>query len=194
LGGSTAFSDEETQETEKTVKSIKGNLRIRLREHYEIIFVRYGTTGEDASYAGLSNTANVWFEKADEYAIGFSLSPILGSATTLGNVPSQTNRKIRLWSIGAEAKLYFYPRKRGAFGRLGLTGNILDTRGPAGAIGGAGYYLGLGWEYMIGKMGLNPELAFRHVIFGDGGRALSFTVSIGVHFYTLSEDFLQIEF
>ena len=167
--------------------SMEGKLRVRLREHFEWISVQYGQTGETAKYYGISNTLNAFYEKPFKYSYGLSFSPVLGSAQIQGGVPIQTNEKIKLWSMGVEGKYFFFPERYGFFGRLGITGNILDTRGALGTLAGAGYYGGLGWEFKIWKLGIAPEVAIRHVILEKNSRALAFTPSIGIHFYVLNE-------
>lgn len=162
-----------------------GKFRIRAREHFEWISIKYGPTNNTASYFGLSNTFNLWYEEPFRYAIGFAFGPVLGSAKSQGTTPAGTPSKIRLWNFGFEGKYFFWPEKLGLFGRAGLTANLLDTRGSLGNLWGGGYYLGLGWETKVWKLGIAPELAFRHVILEQNSRVLAFTPSIGVHFYVL---------
>lgn len=167
----------------------EGRFRIRLREHFELLSVKYEPAKDTENYFGLTNTANLWYEKPFHYAYGIAFGPILGSAKSVNDgSPAGTDPKIRLWNIGFEGKRFLRPGKEGLFGRAGITGNILDTRGSMGKLGGGGYYLGIGWESKIWKVGLAPELAFRHVFLEGGSRALAFTPSIGVHFYVLPAD------
>jgi hypothetical protein len=166
-----------------------GNFRIRLREHFEFLSIRYESLNDSENYFGLTNTANLWYEKPMHYGIGLAVGPVLGSASSVNDsAPMGTDTKIRLWNIGVETKYFFYPEKKPWFGRIGLTGNILDTRGSAGKLGGGGYYLGLGFETKIWKIGLAPEIAFRHVLLEQGSSIYAFTPSIGVHFYVLPKD------
>ncbi len=165
-----------------------GNFRIRLREHFEWLSVRYEPLRQTVNYFGLTNTANIWYEEPFQYAYGLAFGPVLGSAKAQGSSPPTVDSKIRLWNIGVEGKYFFFPKMNSFFGRLGVTGNVLDTRGSDGAIKGGGYYLGLGWESKIGRIGLAPEVAFRHVLLEKGSRVFAFTPSVGVHFYVLPSD------
>lgn len=161
-----------------------GSWRARAREHFDRLDLRYGSPGGREHYSGLTNTMNVWYEEPFRYALGFSISPIagLGQATTRGSPPAGTNAKIRLWNLGFEGKLFPW-RDRGLFARAGLTGNILETRGSRGALGGAGALAGLGWEFKVRRLGIAPEAALRYVLLEGGGRIIAFTPSIGFHFY-----------
>jgi len=160
-----------------------GRLRLRAREHFEWLSIRYDPLNQTQHYFGLTNTLNAWYEKPFHYSFGFSFGPMLGSAKDQGTAPQEVDSKIRLWNMGFEGKYFFFPQKNGFFGRAGLTGNILDTRGSLGTIPGAGYYLGLGWEFKLGKVGIAPEVAFRHVFLERRSRIFAFTPSLGIHFY-----------
>ena len=162
-----------------------GNFRLRAREHFEWLSVKYGSINDTEKYFGLTNTFNLWYEEPFHYAIGLAFGPLIGSARSQGTAPSGTNSKIRLSNFGVEGKYFFRPGQYGLFGRLGLTANILDTRGSLGNLLGGGYYLGLGWETRIWKIGVAPEIAFRHVILERSSRVFAFTPSIGLHFYQL---------
>jgi len=163
-----------------------GNFRLRAREHFEWLSVKYGSVNDTEKYFGLTNTLNLWYEEPFRYAIGLAFGPVIGSARSQGTIPSGTNSRIRLWNIGVEGKYFFRPDQFGLFGRLGLTANILDTRGSLGNLLGGGYYLGLGWEFPVWKVGIAPEIAFRHVILEQSSRVFAFTPSIGIHFYQLN--------
>ena len=165
-----------------------GNLRVRAREHFEWLSIKYGSVGDTERYFGLTNTINLWYEDPFLYAFGLAFGPVIGSAKSQDSAPVGTATKIRLWNIGFEGKYFFWPDKHGLFGRLGLTANILDTRGSLGKLLGGGYYLGLGWETQIWKLGIAPELAFRHVILEQSSQVFAFTPSLGVHFYVLPKD------
>jgi len=166
--------------------------RFRAREHFEFLTVKYGALNDTENYFGLTNTLNAWFEEPFHYAWGLSFGPMLGSAKTSSAVPPVgTDKKIRLWNIGFEGKYFFRPMKSGFFGRAGVTANVLDTRGSMGKLGGGGYYLGLGWEFPVRRVGIAPEIAFRHVILEQGGSILAFTPSIGVHFYSFTDLLLK---
>ena len=162
-----------------------GNIRLRAREHFEWLSIKYGPVSDTEKYFGLTNTLNLWFEEPFRYSLGLAFGPVIGSAKSQGEVPLGTASTIRLWNIGVEGKYFFKPEQYGLFGRLGFTGNILDTRGSLGNLLGGGYYLGLGWETQIWKMGVAPEIAFRHVILEKSSRVFAFTPSIGFHFYQL---------
>ena len=162
-----------------------GQFRIRAREHFEWLSITYGPANDTESYFGLTNTFNLWYEEPFRYAIGFAFGPVLGSAKSQGTPITGTSSKIRLWNLGLEGKYFFWPERLGLFGRAGLTANLLDTRGSLGKLWGGGYYLGLGWEARVLKLGIAPELAFRHVILEQNSRVLAFTPSIGLHFYVL---------
>lgn len=166
-----------------------GSFRIRLREHFELLSVRYESLNDSENYFGLTNTANLWYEKPMHFSIGLAMGPVLGSAKSVNDsAPMGTDPKIRLWNFGIEGKYFFRPEKSPWFGRIGVTGNLLDTRGSAGTLGGGGYYLGLGFEAKVWKLGIAPEIAFRHVFLEQGSRIYVFTPSIGVHFYVLPKD------
>lgn len=165
-----------------------GNFRLRAREHFELLSIRYGDLNEKENYFGLTNTLNAWYEKPFHYAIGLAFGPMLGSAKSMEVAPPGTDPKIRLWNFGLEGEYFIFPENYGLFGRVGLTGNLLDTRGSVGTISGGGYYLGLGWETQIWRIGVAPELAFRHLILEQHGRLFAFTSSIGFHFYVFPKD------
>ena len=165
-----------------------GNFRLRAREHFEWMSIRYGTASETESYFGLTNTLNAWYEEPFRYAVGLAFGPMLGSAKAHETAPAGTDSKIRLWNIGLEGKYFFFPERYGLFGRAGLTANLLDTRGSLGTLVGGGYYLGLGWEHRFWKIGVAPEVAFRHVLLEEDSRVFAFTPSLGLHFYVLSKD------
>ena len=164
------------------------SFRLRAREHFEWLSARYGPVNETQGYFGLTNTLNAWYEEPFRYAFGLAFGPLLGSARSRGTAPAGTASKIRLWNVGLEGKYFFRQVQAGLFGRAGLTANLLDTRGALGTLLGGGYYLGLGWEWQVRKMGIAPEIAFRHVILEKNSRVLAFTPSIGFHFYMLPKD------
>ena len=163
-----------------------GNVRLRAREHFEWLSVKYGPARDTERYFGLTNTINVWYEEPFQYAFGLAVGPVIGSADSRNSPPIGTGSKIRLWNIGLEGKAFFFPEENGFFGRIGFTANILDTGGTLGNLLGGGYYLG--WETRIGKLGVAPELAFRHVLLEQNSQVFAFTPSIGLHFYVLPND------
>ncbi len=162
-----------------------GSIRLRAREHFEISTVRYGGLNDSENYSGTTNTLNVWYEEPFRYAFGFAGGPMLGSARTDHPAPLGTDAQIRLWHFGVEGKYFVFPAKNGFFGRAGLSGLALDTRGSEGTLWGAGVYAGLGWEFKIGKVGIAPELAVRQGWLERSSQIFSFTPSIGLHFYGL---------
>ncbi|HEX9756262.1 MAG TPA: hypothetical protein VGB26_00510 [Nitrospiria bacterium] len=165
-----------------------GNVRLRAREHFEWLSIKYGAVNDTERYFGLTNTINLWYEEPFQYALGLAFGPVIGSAKSRDSAPTGTDSKVRLWNIGFEGKYFFFPDKHGLFGRIGLTANILDTRGSLGNLLGGGYYLGVGWEARIWKLGVAPELAFRHVILEQSSQLFAFTPSIGLHFYVLPKN------
>ncbi len=160
-----------------------GGLRVRIREHFDWYRVKYPSQTSRVSYFGMSNTLNVWYEEPFDYAFGLALMPILGSAKATNGVVSGTNEKIRLWNLGVELKYFLQPEVLKIFVRAGLGVNFLDTRAELGTFVGASYYLGLGYEFQIWKLGISPEVALRHVLLEQGANVLLFTPSLGIHFY-----------
>jgi len=170
-------------------QAFASDIRLRLREHYESHQVDFGFTQPDtANYTGFSNTANLWFEDPFIRSIGISFSPILGISSVNGTPPIGTDSKARFWNIGLEYKHFFLPGDPGPFFRLGASLAILDTRGAIGSLLGFGTYGGVGWEFLIWKIGIAPELAIRPAFYEQGVRSLSFLFSVGFHFYVLADD------
>jgi len=148
-----------------------GHLRVRAREFAEWLFVRYGASGNSASYFGFANLINIWYEKRMRYSFGLVGGPVFGTARSSGVVPAGTAKKIQLWTFGVEGKYFPYPGERGLFARMGISGNVFETDGNLGTLGGFGYLVSLGWEIVAwkGKLGISPEFAFRQVFLDDGG-------------------------
>lgn len=166
-----------------------GNFRIRAREDFERLTIRFGPLNRTQDYFGLTSTINAWYEEPFHYAFGLVFNSILfGDQDAIGTAPIGTPSEVRLLNIGLEAKYFFFPKKRGLFGRAGLTSSILDTRSSLGTLLGGGYYLGLGWEARVWRIGIAPEVAFRHVILEQDSQILAFTPTIGVHFYVFPRD------
>lgn len=169
------------------VKEFVSHLRLRAREHFEFNSIRYGSDRPHQNYFGLADTVNLWYEKPFEWAFGLGAgilpgNPMHGQPAPIGVAP-----KPDIWHAGFEFKYFFHDvggvRLPGLFGRLGATANILDTRSTRGNILGGGYYVGVGYEFLVWKIGLAPEVAFRHVIYQEHVREYSFTPSFGLHFY-----------
>ncbi len=176
-----------TTERPGLVKDFVSHLRLRAREHFEFNSIHYGSAKPDQNYFGLADTVNLWYEKPFEWAFGLGAGILPGSPLNRQPAPPGVGGKPDVWHAGFEFKYFLGQllgvRMPGLFGRLGATANILDTNGPRGTILGGGYYVGAGYEFLIWKIGLAPEVAFRHVIYQEHVREYSFTPSFGVHFY-----------
>lgn len=166
-----------------------GNSRIRAREEFDRLTIRYGSLNRTQDYFGLTSTINFWYEEPFHYAFGLVFNNILfGKQDAIATASAGTPSEVELLNIGLEGKYFFQPGKYGLFGRAGLTTSILDTRGSMGTLLGGGYYLGLGWETRVWKIGIAPEVGFRHLILEQSSQILALTPSIGIHFYVFPSD------
>jgi hypothetical protein len=162
-----------------------GGFRARARQHFEWMTIDYGDA--DASYLGLSNTINVWWEKPFDWSFGLAFGPILGSADRRSSTTPGLPETLTLWHLGFEGK-YFPLKKLGLFGRAGLFLSVLDPSVGSDVYAGAAYYAGFGWEFQVWKIGIAPELAIRHAWLEGGRSAFVVTPSIGLHFYLFGDN------
>ncbi len=159
-----------------------GDIKVRAREHFDFHDVAFDNGS--STYAGLSNTINVWWEKPRVYSIGLAFNPVIGSARASGNYDARLSNKIKLIMLGVEGKYYHRDIAPSLFSRLGLGYTRLDTKGSSiDDIDGYHVYIGAGWEFDIKGVGLALEMAFRQSRLEQGVIVNSITPSIGVHFY-----------
>lgn len=157
--------------------------KFRAREHYEWHDIKL--SDRTIPYRGFSNTINFWLEEPFKYAMGASFSPLFGSAKAQESpVDRRLGKTIKLFSVGAEAKVFTFQRELPWFyTRGGLGWSQLRTEGRLGDINGWNVYLGVGGEFLWKNIGIAPEFATRFVRLSDGVDIQSITPSIGFHFY-----------
>lgn len=159
-----------------------GDIKVRAREHFDFHDIAFdGDSG--STYAGLSNTINVWWEKPRIYSIGLAFNPVIGSARASGDYDARLGNKIKLIMLGVEGKYYHRDIAPNLFSRLGLGYARLDAKGSIGDIDGYHAYIGAGWEFDVKGVGVALEMAFRQSRLEQGVIVNSITPSIGVHFY-----------
>ncbi len=159
-----------------------GDIKVRAREHIDFHDIAFDSNS-GSTYAGLSNTINVWWEKPRIYSIGLAFNPVIGSARASGDYDARLGNKIKLIMLGVEGKYYHRDIAPSLFSRLGLGYARLDTRGSIGDIDGYHAYIGAGWEFDVKGVGIALEMAFRQSRLERGVIVNSITPSIGVHFY-----------
>lgn len=162
--------------------SAETGIKIRAREHFDTVWVNHKNLNSTYSYKGIGPNINIWLENPYEFSIGFSYSVLFINNGKESEIP-YIGSDMDLTKYGVESKIYFDPGKGGAFTRIGISHNVLNTKGTAGNISGSGGYLGLGWEIKFSKIGLALELAGRRIEFEKNIQVDTFSPSIGVHFY-----------
>jgi len=163
-------------------KALAGDIKVRAREHVDFHNIVLND-GSDATYRGLSNTINLWWEKPRIYSIGLAFNPIFGSANSDGKYDARLSEKIKLITLGAEGKYYHRNISANLFSRIGLGYTRLNTDGHLGDTDGYHGYIGAGWEFDVKGIGIALEMAYRQSRLERGTVVNSITPSIGVHFY-----------
>jgi len=156
--------------------------RIRAREHYEWIELKTGDAGP-LHYAGLSNTIDLGYERPMQWFVAAAISPILATFGQRGENPPSAAERIRLTHLGAEGKLFPWTETPWLFTRLGIFAvELKPLAGTAVTSRGASAYGGVGYEVLLGGIGLAFEFGVRR---GEvpGTTLSSITPSLGVHFY-----------
>ncbi len=158
--------------------------KFRAREHYEIHSIKL-KNGNTYKYKGFSNTINFGLEEAFKYYYALAAGPLLGGGSLdKGPAPLELDNKIKLFNLGLEAKYFILQELPGLFLRGGLGYNFINAgQGSADSSKGGSYYLGLGYEVRVKKLGIALEIATRQTSLSGNIQISSFTPSIGFHFY-----------
>ncbi|MFK8138937.1 MAG: hypothetical protein AB8E15_11290 [Bdellovibrionales bacterium] len=157
-----------------------GEFKIRAREHFEQHRVK-GTNFEE-KFRGLSNTMNFWWEKPYDISYGFYFSPIIAKLREQQQ-GSVFGARITFINLGVETKYHFQSIDKSLFTRVGLGISQVLPRSDIGNKNGWNIYGGLGYEYPFDNFGMAVELAYRYAALQDDIEIISFTPSIGFHFY-----------
>ncbi|MBF0352174.1 MAG: hypothetical protein HQM11_14165 [SAR324 cluster bacterium] len=158
-------------------------LKLRAREHFDTVNVRFTEQDIDKTWSGIGPTINLWLEEAYQYSFGFAFGIIFIDNPALIEIP-QIDEKMELWKQGVEVKYYAIPKAGGIFFRLGVSSNTLKTKGSWGELQGMGAYAGIGWEFQFSKIGLAFEQAKRQVNLENSIEIVTTSPSIGVHLYS----------
>ncbi len=158
--------------------SYAGDWKFRARETYDQFQIN--NSGTEIKYSGLSNTINFWYEEPFDLSYGFAFGPVIGGAKT-DEVNAPLGDKIKLFFVGSEIK-YFPLNDFGLYTRGGIYYDFLQVS-AGDSPDGIGLYLGAGYEFKVGKLGLSLEAGLRKAELSrnTGLEALSF--ALGLHFY-----------
>lgn len=170
------------------VPALADGFHMRAREHYETITLKgLGQPSDNlsATFAGLSNTINIWYEKPFHYYFGLAGSPIFATLPIISaqDAALGVGRRIRLVHLGVEGKVFPTSALSNTFLRLGVYHANLESNGTLGVRTGLSGLVALGYEWNLAGIGLAPEFAYR---VGQLGQGLSFSgtaPAIGLHFY-----------
>ena len=162
--------------------SAETSLKIRAREHFDTVWIHQKNLDDTYSYGGIGPNINIWLEDPYRFSIGLSYSVLFINNSKETELPD-FGSNMDLTKYGIEGKIYFNPGEGGMFTRIGVSHDVLNTKGSAGTINGLGRYLGLGWEIKFSKIGLALEVAGRRIELEKNIRIDTYSPSIGVHFY-----------
>ena len=157
-----------------------GQFKFRAREHFEIHNIKY--MDQEETYRGLTNTINAWYEVPFDYSFGLAFGPILGSASNEDAPIPELGEKIKLIHIGLEYKHFVWQQ---FFGRIGLGWTQIRSDQALSHLNGHHRYLGVGYEFKVGKFGIALEGAYRWSILPQDLTVNSISPSIGFHFYKI---------
>jgi hypothetical protein len=187
-----AGSSDETTEGQGAAPEPHGMLAIRFREHFDVSQIRWGDAGVNQGYFGATNTVNLWWEVPGRYAFGLAFMPVLTDGYgAIGQGSLLVDDRVTLWNFGLEGKWHL-PRW-GGFGpylRGGVYGSRLvvsDFYG--GDRWGGSYYAAFGGEVPVWdrRIGIAVDLGFRHTILERDTQILSFSPSVAVALYFVTE-------
>ena len=160
---------------------------MRAREHFRWADIRYCSNGPNTSYFGLASNLTFQYEVPFRGSLGLFFQ--FGGANRTGQAVAGVGDDLGLIQTGVEGKFFFRPGKPGLFGRVAIGSAWLNTKGSTfGTLFGGGFYTGFGWEFLKGKVGIAPELGYRHLYFENVTRFRAFTPSIAFHFYVFPGD------
>jgi hypothetical protein len=159
---------------------LAADFKMRAREHFDIHQIDLGETSE--TYTGLSNTINFWWEEPFEMSYGFSANPVIGDASQKDSPLQALGERVVLVHLGAELKYFI---AGGMFTRVGAGWTQLRTSADLKESNGYHGYSGFGWEFKAGKTGISIEAAYRYSQLQNKIAVLSFTPSVGFHFYEM---------
>lgn len=162
--------------------SAETRFKIRAREHFDTVWIEFKDSSQTYSYGGIGPNINLWMEDPYRFSIGLSYSVLFINNGREEELPD-FGSNMDLTKYGIESKIYFNPGEGGLLTRLGISSNVLNTKGTAGNIKGTGGYLGLGYEIKFSKIGLAFEAAGRRIELEKNIRIDTYSPSIGVHFY-----------
>jgi len=174
-----------------------GGPRIRLREHFDVSRIHWGEPGVTQTYYGATNTVNLWWEETGRWAFGLAFNPVLsGGYNTVGAEDPAVDVHVRMLQFGLEGKWHFLherfeDRRSGPFARGGVYANQLLSiqEGRGGNRWGGAWYVALGWEIPLfgERIGVQPDVGFRHAILEQDTQVLTFSPSIAVSLYFVSD-------
>jgi len=159
-----------------------GKWRLRAREHFDTVTLKYGNQIEKETTSGIGPTINFWWEEAYENSFGLALGlmyiDFARESESIGR-----GQRMELWKLGFEGKHDPLQGDGGLFLRWGISKNQLKTQGSLGELKGNGGYLGIGWEFPFEILGLAFEIAQRQISVENNLFIKTSSPSIGVHFY-----------
>jgi hypothetical protein len=170
-----------------------GMITLRFREHFDVSQIRWGGVGVDQGYYGSTNTMNLWWEKPGRYAFGLAFMPVLTSGYgAIGTSSPRVDDRVKLWNFGLEGK--WHPRKRwdlfGPYLRGGAYASRLQVAEVYGGDRwGGSYYVAIGGEVPVWKerIGIAVDLGFRHTILEQDTQLLTFSPSVAIALYFVSD-------
>jgi len=157
-----------------------GAVKVRAREHYESMQLRTDT--DRATYAGLSNTINIWWEDPYRYSIGLAGGPLFGRIFSKKPLPGFAG-EISVRHFGVEFKAFPDAALTPVFLRAGLFDCTVRSRGEAKNPHGFSQLIGVGYEYDFRGVGIAPEVSWRWLQISDRIFGVGIAPAIGVHFY-----------
>ncbi|OGG96547.1 MAG: hypothetical protein A2508_02120 [Candidatus Lambdaproteobacteria bacterium RIFOXYD12_FULL_49_8] len=160
------------------------DFKIRAREHFDTMKLTYGEASSDnqtRNHSGIGPMLDFWFEEPFANSFGFAYG--MTYINNNGETPyAQGSRDTEMWTTGIEGK-HFFIKDGGLFGRWAASRQRLKSYDAFGELKGTSGYLGVGWEFHLGKIGLAFETGRVRASFERQITIESESPSIGVHFY-----------
>ena len=156
--------------------------KLRAREHFDTVTLKYGNQIENETTSGIGPTINFWLEEPYENAFGLALG-LMYIDFARESESSGRGQRMELWKLGLEGKHDPLQGDGGLFLRWGISKNQLKTQGSLGELKGNGGYLGIGWEFPFEIMGLAFEIVQRQISLENNLIIKTSSPSIGMNFY-----------
>ncbi|PCI39057.1 MAG: hypothetical protein COB53_03870 [Elusimicrobia bacterium] len=153
--------------------------RVRARERFQSGHYNAGDGNGQFAFRGLTTAFLLGYEKPLDWSVGLALQR--GGLKRNGS-----QEKANATTIGLEGKAYL-SKELPFYLRAGILAEAFDRVGSDPARWAPGIAINTGYEFLIKKVGIAPEIGTRLFWGPSNRRHISVTAGLGIHFYRIGD-------